>query len=112
MAGSAPLKFHEKRGIATRRCRMSLPSAGTKFSFASRSLVHDQLAIGGNRLQNWVTAPVVGLMAIVSPTPPVALTPKKLGTDGPKSKSWESAQMNDPNVVALARRPAAKEFAP
>src|SRR5260370_15660109 len=102
MAGSAPLKFHEKRGIATRRCRMSLPSAGTKFSFASLSLVHDQLAIGGNRLQNWVTAPVVGLMAMVRPTPPVALTPKKLLTDGAKSKFRESAHIKLPVVVALA----------
>jgi hypothetical protein len=59
-------------------------------------------------LQYWVTAPVDELMATVSPMPPVARTPKKLFTDGWKSKFWESAQMKDPVVVAFARRPAAK----
>jgi len=69
--------------------------------------VHCQLATPGSRLQYWVTAPLAGLMATVNPTPPVARAPKKLFTDGWKSKFWESAQMNDPTVVAFARRPAA-----
>jgi len=103
-----PLKFQVDSGIATSCSRTFLESTAAKFSLALRSLVHCQLATPGSRLQYWVTAPLAGLMATVNPTPPVARAPKKLFTDGWKSKFWESAQMNDPTVVAFARRPAAK----
>src|SRR5689334_15147767 len=107
-AGSAPLKFHVDSGIATSCSSTFFESTATKFSFAFRSLVHCQLTTPGSRLQYWLTAPLAGLMATVKPTPPVARAPKKLLTEGWKSKFCESAQMNDPTVVAFARRPAAK----
>src|SRR5436309_13294445 len=110
--GSAPLKFHDESGIATRLSRISFVFATSKFSLTLRSLTQLQAPTPGAMLQNWVETPVDGLIATVKPTPPVALTPNQFGTPLPKSKFCVSAQTNCPVAFACARYPAAKLKSP
>src|SRR4051794_23684115 len=110
--GSAPLKFHEYSGMALSRCRMSPPSASTKFSFTLRSLVHCQPDIPGIKLQNCVGPPVVASIAYTMLIAPVARTAKRFELPARLNSKFSGDDQTKLPFPALDLYPAAKLYTP